>query len=262
VENSSASTTLQDSPVTFPADGFRVWPTIGLILSAFVLLLVVIFIGFLAWMLAHHGDQYSALRAFAGTPGIVAQGIGEIIVIAYVLGLLPAIAGAPLRRIGFRPISAPAWGGIVVGAVAMVLVITPLASILQTALHFKTPEAAIAMYLRTTGWERVLFVFLGVVLAPVFEECVFRLLLFNAMRKWWGFWPGAIVSSLIFGVAHAQAPFVPAMLASIALPLAAGGIILCAVYARTNNAYASMFTHASFNALTLLLLLFFPQLAK
>jgi membrane protease YdiL (CAAX protease family) len=101
-----------------------------------------------------------------------------------------------------------------------------------------------------------------VVLAPAFEESVFRLVLFNAMRQWWGFWPGAIVSSILFGLAHAQPPFTSAMFLSISLPLAVGGIVLCWVYAKTNNAWSSMITHGGFNALSLILLVVFPQLAK
>jgi membrane protease YdiL (CAAX protease family) len=91
---------------------------------------------------------------------------------------------------------------------------------------------------------------------------VFRVFLFNAMRKWWGFWPGAIVSSILFGAAHAQPPFGPSMFVALSLPLAIGGIILCTVYTRTGSVYSNMITHASFNGLSLLLITVAPQLAK
>jgi membrane protease YdiL (CAAX protease family) len=134
--------------------------------------------------------------------------------------------------------------------------------LLQTLLHFKQQEEAIAVFTRATGWQRFAFVLFGVVFAPAFEEAVFRLVLFNAMRKWWGLVAGAIASSILFGLAHSQPPFTPSMLACIALPLALGGIVLCYVYARTNNAWASFLTHGIFNGFTFALLMLFPQLAK
>jgi membrane protease YdiL (CAAX protease family) len=82
------------------------------------------------------------------------------------------------------------------------------------------------------------------------------------MRAWWGFWPGAIVSSVLFGLAHAQPPFVPAMFVSLSLPLAIGGLILCSVYARTGSMWSNIITHSSFNALSVLLITVAPQLAK
>jgi membrane protease YdiL (CAAX protease family) len=39
--------------------------------------------------------------------------------------------------------------------------------------------------------------------AAVWEEVVFRGLLFAGLARRWGFWPGAIVSSLAFSAIHA-----------------------------------------------------------
>jgi membrane protease YdiL (CAAX protease family) len=112
------------------------------------------------------------------------------------------------------------------------------------------------------GWQKALFALFAIVVGPVWEEFVFRIFLFNAMRKWWGFWPGAIVSSLCFGLAHAQPPFTPVMFLALSVPLAVGGIILCSIYTRTGSAWSNMITHASFNGLSLLLITVAPNLAK
>ncbi len=231
---------------------------IGALLVFFVLILA---LG-IAWGVTHHLDMYATARALSGMPGVTIQSIAEIVVIAYILLLLPAVAKTSLSGIGFRKISWETATAIALAALAMFLIVTPLASALESALHFKTPEEAIAVFTRTNGWQRAAFGFFGVVLAPAFEEAVFRLVLFNLLRKWWGFWPGAIASSILFGLAHSQPPFTPVMLACIALPLAVGGLILCTVYARTNNAWSSFITHGCFNGFTLILLVLFPQLAK
>lgn len=262
MENSSLSTTLQDSPIVFPPNGFRWFATLPFIVGALVLFFLAVIAGGVWYTLANHLDLASARAALSGMPAVNIQSVAEVFVIAYIVLLLPGLAHTSLANIGFRRISAQQLGTIVLAAILMFVIVTPLATLIQNALHFKTPEQAIAMFSRTSGWQRVLFVFFGAVLAPAFEEAVFRLVLFNAMRKWWGFWPGAIVSSILFGLAHAQPPFTLAMWASITLPLAVGGLILCGVYAKTNNAWASPITHGLFNGFSLVLLALFPQLAK
>ncbi|HKU67619.1 MAG TPA: type II CAAX endopeptidase family protein [Candidatus Baltobacteraceae bacterium] len=262
MENSSRSQTLQDSPIVFPSNAFR-WPgTVSFILGAAVLFFVLVIVIGIGWGVSQHLTALDTARSLAGMPGVIIQSIAEVIVIAYIVALLPAVAGTSLDGLGFRRVTAGHVGAIVIAAIAMFAIVTPLASVLQTALPFKTPEEAIAVFMKTSGWQRAAFAFFGIVLAPLFEEAVFRWTLFNAMRRWWGFWPGAIVSSLLFGLAHSQPPFTPAMFACISFPLAVGGIILCYVYAKTNNAWTSFLTHGAFNGLSLVLLILFPQLAK
>jgi membrane protease YdiL (CAAX protease family) len=48
----------------------------------------------------------------------------------------------------------------------------------------------------------------------------------------------------------------------LTLPLAVGGVILCAVYAKTENAYAPMITHGLFNAVSFVALFYAPQLGQ
>lgn len=262
MENSSTSQISQDSPIVFPSDGFRWFSTIAFVAGAVVVFFLLILIGALAWSVTHHLDVYGTARALAGMPGVTIQSIAELVVVGYIVLLLPAVAKTPLAAIGFRRVSGAQLATIALAAVLMFVIVTPLASVLQTLLHFKTPEEAIALFTKTAGWRKVAFAFFGIVVAPAFEEALFRLVLFNVMRRWWGFWPGAIVSSIFFGLAHSQQPFTPAMFASIALPLAVGGLVLCWVYAKTNNAWSSFITHGSFNAFSLILLALFPQLAK
>jgi membrane protease YdiL (CAAX protease family) len=262
VENSLRSQTLQDSPVVFPPNAFWWFSTIVFLIGIAFVFFVAMAIGMAYYGISHGLDLMQTARAMTGMAGVTIQTIAEIVIIAYILLLLPSIAKVPLQGLGFRPLSSAQMGVILLGAVAMFVVVTPFASLLQTLLHFKQQEEAIAVFTHATGWQRFAFVLFGVVFAPAFEEAVFRLVLFNAMRKWWGLVAGAIVSSILFGLAHSQPPITPAMFACIAFPLALGGLVLCYVYARTNNAWASFLTHGIFNGFTFALLMLFPQLAK
>jgi len=87
----------------------------------------------------------------------------------------------------------------------------------------------------------------AVTLAPFVEELIFRGFIFNALWRRLSFAPAAIISGVVFGVAHGQ-------LAGVA-PLAAGGIVLATVYARTGSLWSSMISHGTFNGITLVLLL-------
>ena len=86
-----------------------------------------------------------------------------------------------------------------------------------------------------------IFAVFAVVFAPFAEETIFRVFFFNLGLRYGGFWGGAVLSGVLFGIAHGDF--------YAALPLALGGIVLCAVYYRTRNAFASMISHALFNAL-------------
>ena len=68
------------------------------------------------------------------------------------------------------------------------------------------------------------------------------------------FWTGAIVSGVLFGIAHGD------LFAGV--PLALGGIVLCGVYYLTRNAFASMISHALFNSFSIVMLLMFPKLTQ
>jgi membrane protease YdiL (CAAX protease family) len=197
-----------------------------------------------------------------GLFGIGLQSAAEVAAVLFLLLVLPGISKISLRDLGFRAPAESDSGKIVAAVLAMFILVTALGSILSTALHFKTPELAISVFMHMQGWQKILFAIFAVIVGPVSEEMVFRVFLFNAMRKWWGFWPGAIVSSILFGAAHAQPPFGPSMFVALSLPLAIGGIILCTVYTRTGSVYSNMITHASFNGLSLLLITVAPQLAK
>ena len=52
---------------------------------------------------------------------------------------------------------------------------------------------------------------LGVILAPILEELIFRGVLFSRFNKKWGFGVAAIISSILFGMLHIEMAIVGAI---------------------------------------------------
>jgi membrane protease YdiL (CAAX protease family) len=84
-----------------------------------------------------------------------------------------------------------------------------------------------------------MFFLVAVVMAPVFEEIVFRGFLFRGFANSWGWVWGAVASAAIFGAAHLQL--------DVFLPLAALGFVLAWAYQRTGSLWTCITMHALFN---------------
>lgn len=252
--NNSISKRFVDWPTSWPSGSFRPGPT--------ALLLAVVVFPMLAFGIyqAIASASSSVDQKLLGDPLVVIASLGLTLLVEgglalIVLLLLPWASRLSLRALGYRPPSARDLLAAFLGSLVMALVANGGASLIQSLLHTNQDQQAVEM-LRQLHDPRLLIAFtvFACVLAPLMEETIFRVFLFNAVRRYLGFWPGALVSGLCFGVAHGDP------IAS--LPLALGGVVLAFVYYRTNNAFASMVTHGLFNSYTILALIFTPQLAK
>lgn len=85
-----------------------------------------------------------------------------------------------------------------------------------------------------------------VILTPIFEEIIFRGLLFKGLRRRYSFWIAAIASSLLFAVAHMQW--------NVAVDTFALGLILCYLVEKSGSIVPSILLHALKNCLAFLLL--------
>ena len=86
-------------------------------------------------------------------------------------------------------------------------------------------------------------------MAPIVEELVFRGFLFNALLRYSPVAIAAVLSALVFGIAHGSW--------SAFAPLAGAGLVLAVVYYRTGALSASMIAHAGFNAIAVVGFFFF-----
>lgn len=98
----------------------------------------------------------------------------------------------------------------------------------------------------TTLTQRFVLLLVVAVLAPLFEEAMFRGALFRALRARWGFWASAIVGSLVFAAVHPQG------LLAIP-PLAALAIGFAGLREWRSSLIAPMLAHALHNSFLVLL---------
>ena len=112
-------------------------------------------------------------------------------------------------------------------------------------------QGAVELLRRTnSSWQVLYMAVVTVVMAPVGEEILFRGILFAALRQTKGRWVAFGVSSVAFGVIHAN------MLSLV--PLIVMAVLLAWVYERTRNLLAPIFVHALFNLTSFLMLLSEP----
>lgn len=194
-----------------------------------------------AYRLAHPPVQFA----------LWVQGAIDAGVAVFLALILPWTARRPLHELGFRPLTAGDVGVAALGAIAMLILANGTAALLESLLHVKHQQDVVKLFENVRDPQtKVLIATFAVVVGPIAEEMLFRVFVFNAGRRYLGFWGGAAISGVLFGLAHGDPVFV--------LPLALGGIVLCGVYARTNNAWSSMITHGLFNAVSVGLLFFGP----
>lgn len=97
----------------------------------------------------------------------------------------------------------------------------------------------------------MLIAFMGlVVLAPVVEELLFRGYLFGKIRAVSNFWVSAIVTSLVFGIAHQQW--------NVGIDVFVLSIFLCLLREKTGNVWAGMLLHALKNSIAFFYLFIAP----
>ena len=94
--------------------------------------------------------------------------------------------------------------------------------------------------------EKVAMYFVAIIVAPVFEEFLFRGVLLPWMVRRAGFWPGVAVVSFFFAGMHLHLPSL--------LPLFILSALFCLAYARTRSLLVPIGMHACFNAVTIILL--------
>ena len=248
--NASPSTTSPQWPTHWPDNSFKSpWTWV-----AVAVLLCVIGVTFAAELNQSNAPIPNVPPLYL-VIGFAVQAFLEGILIALILAVLPALSKMSLAQLGFRVPDLRTLGIAVAGAFAMAVVANGLASLIELVAHSKHQQSVVEMFKGVHDPATIgVFAVFAIVFAPFAEETMFRVFFFNLGLRFGGFWAGAIVSGVLFGLVHGDL--------FAAVPLALGGVILCYVYYRTRNAWASMISHGLFNALTVAALLFAPNLAS
>ncbi len=249
-----ASQISPDSPIAYRPNSFAAARTVIVLLAGIGVVIVAVLLSVIMTLVAVHGDVV-LIKTNAVITAVGMQGIIDIAVVIFLLLVLPWLADMPLSALGFKPPDARVIGIALLGAIAMIVVVNGTGALIDTLLHTKHQQAAIQLFLaeRNMG-VKILFAVLAVIVAPIAEEMAFRVFVFNAVRRYQPFLLAALVSGVLFGAAHADK--------FAFIPLVFGGMILCTVYSRSKNAFASMITHGIFNGVSVALLFVAPNLAK
>jgi len=152
-----------------------------------------------------------------------------------------------MEAFGFKGSQLGRHLALAVGTIAIVLpVCLGLLWLSQKAMEWRsiTPEAQTMVKVLQTAHRWDQYLLLGVtamLMAPVWEEVVFRGILFTAVRQ--GGFPNAawIGTSLLFAASHANL--------MTFVPLFAFGAVMVWLYRRTENLLAPIIGHALFNGL-------------
>lgn len=149
------------------------------------------------------------------------------------------------EEIGFRSISWP-W---VLASLGLFMLLRVLVTVIGAVLHAFgiTSNQAAALAPSSVTWLTALA---GIALAgmfvPIAEEVFFRGVLYRWLRDKWGVAIGAIVSSLIFALAHGE----PATIIGV-FPL---GIVLALVFEKSKSLWPPIIIHAANNTFAIGLL--------
>lgn len=233
-------------PTRWPADSFSgVWTWL---LAAFVAGLFV-----LAFVAGVSVPQPRSIEPRLLDAAILLQFFFEGLLVAGVLLALPRLSKFRLRELGFRPLDAATLGIAAIGAVAMAIVSDGSASLIEGLAHTTHHQESVEIFKHLHDPATIaIFAVTAIVAAPIAEESIFRAFFFNLGLRYGGFWGGALLSSVLFGLAHGDV--------YEAIPLALGGAILCGVYYTSRNAFAPMISHGLFNAFTIVALLATPSI--
>lgn len=141
--------------------------------------------------------------------------------------------------------------------IGLVFALTMALTSLADALGIELPKQELIIWLTSPDFPvsaKVAIIVFAVLQAPLVEELIFRRFLFRALLRGTGkVLPAFVLSGLAFGLVHGN-------LAAF-LPISVLGGLFAWVYYRTGRIWTSMLCHASFNAISVVLALLFPELA-
>lgn len=108
------------------------------------------------------------------------------------------------------------------------------------------------------NFDKTKFLIMVIVIAPIFEELVFRGAIFRTIRGRKGFWLAALVSSFLFGFMHVMSSlFMKEYIDLIYLILYGGlGIVLAWAYEFNHSIYACIILHIAYNFMACSTILF------
>jgi membrane protease YdiL (CAAX protease family) len=137
--------------------------------------------------------------------------------------------------------------GVMIGVV--LLGVSIFSERIYTTVLFLTPSQhpLVAEVDKAVSWRDLISpLFLAGILAPVTEEVLYRMFTFLPMKERWGFWGGAIASSIIFAIMHFNLYWLGEMIVV--------GVGLSFVYYWTGSLISAIVAHSIINTSKIIML--------
>lgn len=113
-------------------------------------------------------------------------------------------------------------------------------------------QPLVIFWIENDGWlDRTVVAVFAVVVAPVFEEIVFRGYFYGILKRYTGIVAAAIIVSAFFAVVHMHWPALPGLFIV--------GMVFTFAYERSGSLTAPIVCHALFNTASLIGALLFPD---
>lgn len=198
-----------------------------------------------------------------GTVGLLITALYQVVWAGTLVAWLALLHRGWWRALGWPPLAYRLREATVGAGLGVLLHVGSLVlqAVLTSALQAFSDEPigdAAQVDVATDVFGRIVLIGMAVVVAAIVEEFVFRGVLFRSIADRYGFWLGAAVSGILFGLSH-SAVGDPLSIWALRVTLVVVGIGLAAIYRARRNLLATMSAHASFNAVGVALLLLFGQ---
>ncbi len=196
------------------------------------------------------GNYVPAVDKFVNSPdNITASFVLYLIQVLVGLGLVWVYARkyhVSWQALGWRRVSVWRTLGYIVAIFIGFIALATLALYLAQKLvpGFDANQAQTNDFTKSAGQGRSLALIALVLLPPIFEETIFRGFIFPAFAKRTGVFGGALISSVLFGLAHGQA--------NLFVYTSILGLLLCFLYLRTRSIVPGILVHMINNYLAFL----------
>ncbi|WP_367380858.1 lysostaphin resistance A-like protein [Stenotrophomonas cyclobalanopsidis] len=212
------------------------------------------------------GIDPSSVTEALGTPGALAQVLMALVSTggaALLLYFLRRPANAAERQASAQALRRPStWGWTLLVATLIVIGSNGIA-FLAKQLGVEPVPTNLALMQHAIERFPLFLVLFAVVLAPAYEELLFRRVLFGRLWQAGRPWLGVLLSSLAFALIH-EIPGTsangPAEIAQLWLVYGGMGAAFCWLYRRTGTLWAAIIAHGLNNAVALAALMFFGSM--
>ncbi len=247
MENNSDSTHSLLSPKRWPREAFPLgYSLLGLLgLGAILVLsLFVLLLGARAFGLNLQHADLAHVTPAETVALFVLQDVAYVPVLLALFWGLPRLAKRSIEDFGLgTPTLRDLQRGLFTGLITLVTVYV-VSSLTDLITHQHHHQNELALFANLDPLQTIIACITAMVLAPFFEECIFRVLLFNLLLRYLPMGLAVFISAALFGLAHGQLDVAPV--------LAACGIIFAVAYYRTGSFWTNYIAHACLNGVTVI----------